>query len=346
MTVVTTDGAGHLYAAGNTGGSGGITTLTGDVTAGPGSGSQAATLATVNSNVGTFASETVNGKGLVTAASALSGDLTTSGAVTTFATVNSNVGSFTNANITVNGKGLITAAANGTAGTPVIFVGAGAGTANAQTVATTTPSGFTLTNQFVVRFSAGATNTAAATLNVNSTGATAVDKQLSSGFAALSGGEIVSGLEYDATYNSTCTCFVLTNTPGSAIVNNATSATVTAVQWANGTLFNVTTAAQTITLPVATTLASNGNIFINAIGNSVTLQPNAADGVNGGSIGSSVTVASGVFAVVSTVGSSGTGAITANPLTGGSAPARSTPVHRRILPITPARPTRCRATRT
>lgn len=52
----------------------GITQLTGDVLAGPGSGSQAATLATVNSNVGSFGSSTaipsftVNGKGLLTAA--------------------------------------------------------------------------------------------------------------------------------------------------------------------------------------------------------------------------------------------------------------------------------------
>lgn len=54
----------------------GITQLTGDGTAGPGSGSQALT----------------------------------------FATVNSSVGSFTNANITVNAKGLITAASNGSGG--------------------------------------------------------------------------------------------------------------------------------------------------------------------------------------------------------------------------------------
>lgn len=41
----------------------------------------------------------------------------TGATVLTLATVNSNVGSFTNANITVNAKGLITAASNGSAGT-------------------------------------------------------------------------------------------------------------------------------------------------------------------------------------------------------------------------------------
>lgn len=90
-----------------------ITALTGDVTA-SGPGSVAATLATVNANVGTFASVTVNGKGLVTAATALSGDATTSGAALTLATVNGNVGSFGSStsipSFTVNAKGLITAA--------------------------------------------------------------------------------------------------------------------------------------------------------------------------------------------------------------------------------------------
>jgi hypothetical protein len=67
---ITVDAKGRITAAA-TGTSSGITQLTGDVTAGPGSGSQAAILASVNSNIGSFtnASLTVNGKGLITAAS-------------------------------------------------------------------------------------------------------------------------------------------------------------------------------------------------------------------------------------------------------------------------------------
>ncbi len=49
----------------------------------------------------------------VTTNANLTGDITSSGNATTLATVNSNVGSFTNASITVNAKGLITAASSG-----------------------------------------------------------------------------------------------------------------------------------------------------------------------------------------------------------------------------------------
>lgn len=100
-------------------------TLTGDVTGSASGGSIATTLATVNANVGTFASVTVNAKGLTTAAANLSGDATTSGSTLTLATVNSNVGTFTNATITVNAKGLVTAASSGTGGSSTALGSAG-----------------------------------------------------------------------------------------------------------------------------------------------------------------------------------------------------------------------------
>ena len=104
--------------------------LTGDATAtltavdGTAAVSAAITLATVNSNVGTFNNVTVNGKGLVTAASNVtyltsitaSGDATgtssESSLALTLATVNSTVGTFGSTTaipvVTVNAKGLVT----------------------------------------------------------------------------------------------------------------------------------------------------------------------------------------------------------------------------------------------
>lgn len=225
-------------------------------------------------------------------------------------------GSYTCTNETVTAQGIVTAASNGSCGgTPTFFVGAGAGAANAYTLASPTPSGFTLTNGYVVRMTipAGDTNTAASTLNVNSTGATAIDTNASGGFAALVGGELQAGLVYDFTYNSTCTCFVVINTPLSAVVAG-TSQTVTAPQWAAGTVFVVTTSAQTLTIPQAVTLPRNGGIFVLTIGQSVTITPNAGDAINGGSAGANATISSGLLAMVV---SSASGTLDVAPTTGG-----------------------------
>jgi hypothetical protein len=104
---ITVDAKGRITAASN--GSGGISQLTGDVTAGPGSGSQAATLATVNSNVGSFTSAniTVDAKGRITAAANGSGGGGTPGGANTDVQYN-NSGAFGgNSSLTYDGSQIL-----------------------------------------------------------------------------------------------------------------------------------------------------------------------------------------------------------------------------------------------
>lgn len=89
-------------------------------------------------------------------------------------------------------------------GTPVFYsTSSSTGSANAQTVATTVPNSFTLTQGYTVVFKAGFGNTGAMTLNVHSTGATNVFKTQAGGVVPLASGDIVSGQIVMATYDGT-----------------------------------------------------------------------------------------------------------------------------------------------
>lgn len=89
------------------------------------------------------------------------------------------------------------------AGGSTIFYGAGSGTANAQIVASTTPTGFALTAGFSVYWIPSVANTGAMTLVVNGTTATAVKFLSESGLVALIGGEVILGQLAKATYDGT-----------------------------------------------------------------------------------------------------------------------------------------------
>jgi hypothetical protein len=187
-------------------------------------------------------------------------------------------------------------------GTAVVFVGPiTAGSANTYTQAVTTPTGFTLTDGYVVRTRINATNTAASTLAVNGLAAKAIKTNTATGIAALAGGELIAALEYDFTYNTTCTCFVVQTLPLGAVVAGTTQ-TITAAQWATTTVFDVTTASQTLTVPVSTGLSPNGMVVVKADSQSVTITATSPDTINGGGAGGSVTIPSGVLALLTTDG--------------------------------------------
>lgn len=101
--------------------------------------------------------------------------------------------------------GLTTPIAPSFGGSSIYTSGAAGGTANAITVSSTQPavSSYSLTTGNFVLFIASATNTGATTLDVNVTGATAINKVGAGGLIALTGGEIVNGTPTLVYYDGT-----------------------------------------------------------------------------------------------------------------------------------------------
>lgn len=151
------------------------------------------------------------------------------------------------------------------AGNPVYIGGISTGSANAQVLATLTPTGFTLTDGFTVTFTAGFTNSGATTLNANSTGATAVKKNSGGGPVALTGGEIVSGNAISVTYNVAASAYIITNSGGLLASNNLSDVASAATSLSN--LSGASTATTITGGGIATgggSLASNRVITVTA----------------------------------------------------------------------------------
>lgn len=88
------------------------------------------------------------------------------------------------------------------------------GSANAQVLASVSPSGFSLSNNgSTVACTAGFTNTGSTTFNIAGTGATIVKQDTGSGLVALPANAIIAGTTIFLTVNTAGSCLVLTDAP-------------------------------------------------------------------------------------------------------------------------------------
>lgn len=115
-----------------------------------------------------------------------------------------------NANAAANGAnsditsllGLTTPLGPTSGGSSFYIGGTSGGAANVQTLATPSPTGWSLTNGKRVSFLAGFTNTGSATLNVAAGGAKTIKKATMAGLANLESGEIVAANQVTVVYLS------------------------------------------------------------------------------------------------------------------------------------------------
>ena len=170
-----------------------------------------------------------------------------------------------------------------------IFYGAGGGTANAQTAASLTPSGFTLTAGWSIYWIPSVSNTGALQLNANSTGLTTVKVQTSGGLQACIGGEVISGQLAKATYDGTQFVLDLDVMSGFGALTNLASATTTDLGTALSHNINIT-GTTTITA-FGSTASLQRPLYKLTFAGALTLTYNATSLIIPGSI--SITTAAG-----------------------------------------------------
>jgi len=176
----------------------------------------------------------------------------------------------------------------GASGTQYIFTaGTIGGTANAITTSTTFPSNFALNNGTLFTIIPTSSNTGATTLNVNGTGAIAINKVGATGLIAVQNGDIVSGVPYILQYNGSV--WVALNIVYTAAPTQiGTNFSLSFAYWLQPT---IATAAITITVPqVSANFTYYFNLPVTAGGGAIVWTPYSTDviWVNGTSLGAGV----------------------------------------------------------